>query len=256
MISRFFQFNRKICYFLEAFLPQAKINLLERFEKIVSGYMNSRFSNRVVDIGGGKNCYIAKYKLPHLKTKIIAVDISSDELDHNTDVDEKIVADAVEIDKYFNSEKSEKVDIITSRFLLEHLYDVEKFIVNSRKILNPGGVMIHLLPSRYSVFSLINQFLPNALAKKLLYFFKPETVGFGGFKSYYDKCYYSALLKIFVKNGFDIKENWCYYNSSQYFNFFVPLYLLNAFYEFFVYLFGIKNLCSHFIIVARKNDMQ
>ncbi len=42
------------------------------------------------------------------------------------------------------------------------------------------------------------------------------------------------------------------YYQSQYFDFFVPLYLVSALYEALIQALGVKNLCAYLLIVARK----
>lgn len=100
--------------------------------------MNLKHNQIVVDVGGGKSCPFAKYKDPKMRTKIIAVDVSSEEMENNHDVDEKRVANIIQGLPFEN----EEVDLIVSRSALDH------FVINSKKVLKRNGYFIHLFPSR------------------------------------------------------------------------------------------------------------
>src|SRR4051794_25470254 len=92
-VQRFLETNRQASRYLEARLPQARVNTQRLFEHTVAEYMNARPTQVVVDVGGGKRCSFAHHRRPELGTRIIAVDVSADELAENADVDEKRVAD-------------------------------------------------------------------------------------------------------------------------------------------------------------------
>ena len=78
------------------YLPQAEADQGYMYERCVAHYMNSRVGQVVVDVGGGKSCPFAKYRDPAAKAKIIAVDVSEEELQYNSEVDEVRVADILE----------------------------------------------------------------------------------------------------------------------------------------------------------------
>ena len=78
--------------------------------------MNSRPNQIIVDVGGGKSCTFAQYRDPTQKARIIVGDVSQEELDYNIDVDEKKVANIARGLPF----ETEEVDLIVSRFVLEH----------------------------------------------------------------------------------------------------------------------------------------
>ena len=248
MLHRFLATNRKACGRIQPYLPQAKKNIFVLYEEIVARHMNARAGQIVVDVGGGKSCKFARYRDPASGTKIIAVDVSEEDLNHNTDVDETRVADIMR-DLPFDSEEA---DLLVSRSVLEHLEDLDSFVVNSERVLKRQGYSIHVFPSRFAPFALINRALPNFLGKKVLHFFISGSEGIQGFPAFYDDCYYSGIKGLLERRGFDVVDTRLGYYQSPYFNFFLPLFLTSAAYEMLVRALGIKNLAAYVLVVARK----
>src|SRR5947209_8158296 len=114
MLNKFVKVNRNLCKKAELYLPQAKPHIYRLYEAEVARYMNSRPKQIVVDVGGGKSCPFAKRRDPAMKTKIVAVDISEEEVKDNRDVDEKRVADITRGLPF----GAEEVDLIVSRSVL------------------------------------------------------------------------------------------------------------------------------------------
>lgn len=248
VLRRFFARNRYVCKRIESHLPQAKINIRHLYEQIVTRYMNSEAGQLVVDVGGGKSCPFAKHRDPAMGTSIVAVDISEEEMKYNTDVDEKRVTDIIQSLPFDAAE----VDLLVSRSVLEHLESLESFIINSTQVLKSGGYIVHLFPSRFAPFALINQALPNSLSRRVLYFFIPESKGIGGYPAYYDNCYYSAIRKLLKQHGFDLVDVHLSYYQSPYFAFFVPLFVISAIYEILIRAIGAKNMAAYVLVVAQK----
>lgn len=248
LADKFFDANRKLCHRLESYLPQAKPSILLVYEETVAKYMNTKPHQLIADVGGGNSCPFAKYKNSKLNTKIIAIDKSRETTKYNHDVDEKKVADITRSLPFAKN----GVDIITSRWVLEHLEDTEKFIFLSQKYLKRGGFMIHLFACRFAPFSLLNQILPQGTSSKLLYFFNPKIKDTVGMPSFYHKCYYSAIRSIFEKYGLQIVEIKFSFYQSQYYDFFLPLFLISSFYEILIQTVGAKNMCAYILVIARK----
>ncbi len=248
MLAKFFALNRRVCLAMEKHLPQARPYVYGLYEEAVARHMNARPDQTVADIGGGKTCLFAKHRAPGAGTKIMAVDVSDEEMRENTDVDEKRVADVTRGLPF----SPEEVDVIASSSVLEHLADLEGFIVSSGEALKSGGHSIHFFPSRFAPFALINQVLPKRLSRTLLFFLRPEMKGVGGFPAFYDNYYYSAITPLLERHGFEIVEMRFSYYQSPYFFFFVPLFVLSAVYEAIVNALGIRDLCAYMLVVARK----
>lgn len=240
--------NRRASAWLELRLPQAREDLFVTYETVVAKHMNARPQQLVADVGGGRSCPFSKDRQPALGTRIIAVDVSEEEIKHNRDVDETRVANIMERLPFAPGE----VDMIVSRSVLEHLTDLESFVANSRTALKSGGYFIHLIPARFAPFAVINRALPATFSKKLLYFFQPQVQGICGFPAFYDRCYHSAMSRLLDANGFDVEDSSVSYYQSRYYNFFVPAYLLSALYELVVRAAGRRDLAAYLLVVARK----
>jgi len=209
----------------------------------------ARDATVVVDVGGGKRCDFAGLKAPDANVVIVAVDIAPEELEHNHDVDEKRIADVTQGLPFGD----EEVDVIASRSVVEHLRDVQAFVLEADRVLKPGGYFIHLLPSKHSPVSVANRLLPNAVAKKILHFAIPGSPGRLGFPAYYDHCYPSAMEQLLLTNGFEIEALQLGFHQRDYFDFAFPLFLVNALYELVVFRLGRRDLCAVMLVVARKS---
>lgn len=248
MLQALFSFNRKICRKIEKYLPQAQPNFLRLYEQTIAQYLNRKTNQIVIDVGGGNSCPFNQYRNPKLGNKIIAVDISREALDQNHDVDQKITADITKSLPFADN----SVDLLTSRWLLEHLKNPKSFIADSYRVLQPNGRLVYLFSCRFAPFALINRFLPAKMVKQLLYFLNPEINSLVGFPSYYQDCFYSGIRRILEKEGFKVVSLQVNYYQSQYYDFCLPLFLLSSLYENIIRLFNLKNLAAHVLIIAEK----
>jgi 2-polyprenyl-6-hydroxyphenyl methylase/3-demethylubiquinone-9 3-methyltransferase len=240
--------NTRVSIGLERYLPHARPNPFELYADRVAALFESETPLTIADIGGGRSCTFAHLRPRGNRSRIVAVDISADELALNDQVDEKRVADVVERLPFADGE----LDAIVSSSLLEHLRDVDAFIESSARALKPGGRWIHVLPSKFAPFSIANQLLPRRLGRRVLFSLLPETQGKCGFRAYYDRCYYSALLALLERHGFEVEEVYVGYFQSWYLSFFLPAFLASALYELVIYKLGAKNLAAYLVVSARR----
>jgi ubiquinone/menaquinone biosynthesis C-methylase UbiE len=247
-LQSFFALNKRLADRVEPLLPQARIDLDLLHEQAIAQHMNERPNQTVLDVGGGRSCRFARYRDPDKNIRIVALDISAEELGHNVDVDERLTGDIVEALSLGDRE----IDIITSRSVLEHLPDLEGFVRNSARVLRPGGYMIHAFPSKFAPFSLINQALPHRLSERLVHFLIPGSEGRLGFRAYYDRCYYSGFRGLLERHGYEILDEAIGYYQSRYFDFLFPVYAASALYELLLVAFKPKNLAARVVIVARR----
>jgi SAM-dependent methyltransferase len=247
-LHAFFAINRKACKRLEGFLPQA-INIFGLYAQAVRDAINASPTHAIViDFGGGKHCWFAGVLNGERSTTVIALDISASELSDNQDVNAKVVADVAQGLPFRNG----TVDLIASSSVLEHLEDVRGFVVQASEVLKPGGYCVHLFPSKFAPFALINQLLPKAASRKLVHFLLPHSKGICGFPAVYNLCYDSAIRSVLLENGFELLEVKLSFYQSQYFDFCFPLFALSASYEALVKLLDLRNLAAYVLVVARK----
>jgi len=247
LILEFFKINQSVCSAIESHLPQTKVDLNELYDSIIIDYLNHKNKQNVVDLGSGRIISYASKLDPNSKPFFIAIDENLTELNFNKEADNKIAAD-------LNSElpiPNHSADLITSRYLLEHLQNPDIFVKNIEKVLKKNGKMIHLFSAKNAPFALLNRLLPKSLSQKLLLWLVPNSKDIRGFKTHY-KLDYHQMIKILQKNGFKITKVYLSYYQSRYFAFFAPFYLLSIIYELIIFKLGLKNLASYIIIVAHK----
>jgi len=221
MIRRFINWNIKLSRAFDRLLPA---------DYRIDG--NSDFKNsfapkwlksdmRVVDIGGGKNPFIAVEKKSSLAIHVTGVDISAQQL-------ERAPAGAYDITLCGDISKtagSGDADLCICQAVLEHVQDVEAAFVAIASFLKPGGVALIFVPSRNAVFARLNLLLPEWLKRYLLFTIFPQTKRDQGFPSFYHKCTPAGFRSIGICSGLEIQEAKYYYVSS-YFSFFAPMYVL------------------------------
>jgi SAM-dependent methyltransferase len=201
----------------------------------------------IVDVGGGKSCAFSA-KGPSRGARILALDSSEEEIRENSDVDYRAVAD---VSKGLPLSES-SADIITSHMAMEHIEDVKVLFESSKAVLRPGGYCIHAFACKFAPHTLINQLLPNALSRKVIYFLWPEKRGICGFPAMYNRCYYSAMCKLLLRHDFEIISMESFFYQSGYFDFFLPLFLASVLYQTLVAWLRVKDLCAYLLVVARK----
>src|SRR5436190_10074770 len=131
-------------------LPTDK-TLWQKFERQAAELIRSLPDGAtVVDLGGGRRCVYAGAVPLGKAIHLVAVDISAEELALNTSVDETHVGNVAEGLPF----PDQSVDLILSRALLEHVDDVPSAIRHMARVLKPGGVALHFVPARYSLFGL------------------------------------------------------------------------------------------------------
>lgn len=201
----------------------------------------------VLDLGGGRNFFYAREVDPPGRLKVVAVDISPEELALNKDANETYVAD---VSRQIPLPDA-SADLILSKALLEHVDGVPSAIREMARVLRPGGTALHLIPCRYSLFGIGARLLPFGpllrLTLKLAPWFRNENFGF---QVHYDHCYPSALEREFRAVGFSevhLQVSWA---CEKFFLGIYPIYLLHAAYEQVVRRLRIRRLAAYTIVRA------
>ena len=246
ILKRFFDLNEALCERLAGHLPHTRLNIFETYELAVATLMSAPGVALVVDVGAGRVCPYAHHRTGG-NPRIVAVDVTADAMRENEDADEKRVADAMQGLPFVAGE----ADIVTSRSVLEHVIDVERFVVEAARILRPGGYSVHLVSCRYAWFAILNRMLGERLSKRLLYALHPESRASGGLTAPYDRCYPSALTRLHRDHGYGRVVVTPGYGTN-YTYFFAPLFLLTSVYEIAVKALRLRNLAANFVLVARK----
>lgn len=242
----FVDVNRRASAFFKPYFPQSKIQIFSLYDKIVAECLNRNPGIVVVDVGGGKRCRFAKYRKSELKSKIVCVDVSMTEMQENTDVDEKRVADVTCALPCADAE----ADLLVSSSVLEHLKALPPFVSECARVLKDDACFVHIFSCKFAPFALLNQALPNSISKFLLSLVFPGKNL--GYRAFYDHCYPSAVRRLLESNGLKVQSLVVSYSQSDYFDFLFPVFLTSALYELALWTLGMTNLCAYVLVVARK----
>lgn len=247
---RFFRANTELSSALGRLWPHSSYNPFHDYARLVAEELKRPDVTRVADIGAGLSLPYARRRDPEDGVYIIGVDISEEDMAANESLDERRVADVVAGPLPF---ADGELDLIVSSSVLEHLQDLEAFVVEAARVLRPGGGFIHVFPSRYASFAILNRLLPHALKRRLLYFAHPGTVGTQGFPAYYDRCYHSAFAGLLDRYGFEVDAaRASYYGSAPYFSIVFPVYAVVLGLEVAAKLSGNRDLCTTLLVAAHK----
>lgn len=248
--TRFFTWNRRLCHRLQHFLPHAVEHPIASFGGIVAQRAAARPGQRILDVGGGKTAAFEPNR--DAGDFLIAMDVSAQELSRNQAVDAQVVGDASRGLPFADG----SVDLVVSRAVIEHLDDPGRFVLESARVLRAGGSCVHVFPTRWAPFAIINRAIPNAVARALLRMLQKDSPYFPkdncGFHAYYRDCTYSRMRAHLERAGFEVVETRLGWFQSYYFDFFLPLYLLSVAYELAIRALGLRDLCPYVLLVAER----
>jgi SAM-dependent methyltransferase len=251
MSSSFLALNRAVSRRIGMRLPQKKEDAQVMYLDAVACCLASLSGSAlVVDVGGGRECRFARYRRAAAGIRIVAVDVSAEELAENRDVDETRVAD---VTKDFPFERA-SVDLVASEAALEHLRDTESFVAHCERAVKPGGMFIGLFSSKHSPHAIANRILPERWSAPLLRALVPGSTGRLGFRAYYDHASAPEMQQLLERHGFSVSEIRVSYYQSPYLEFFVPFFVVSALYELCIRALGLKNLAAYVVVVAERRS--
>ncbi|HEX5316691.1 MAG TPA: class I SAM-dependent methyltransferase [Candidatus Kapabacteria bacterium] len=254
LLARFVAANRRLSIFVEKGLPPTfKRHLHTLYKYEVAELINRQSGQVVLDIGGGKDCPFLPFVQRPDGHLIVALDRSEEELRGNHHLHCKIVSDAA--GPRFPL-RDQSADLVVSRSVVEHIHNNIAFFENCARVLRPGGIMIHTFPGKFAPFSVLNQLLPNKLTRRLLAYLHSDWKDECGFPAFYDRCYFSAIRDLLMRNGFQNPRFFFRYYQSIYFDFFFPLYVLMIAYDLIIWMLRVRNLACGILVTAEwaSND--
>jgi SAM-dependent methyltransferase len=200
----------------------------------------------VLDLGGGRRFIYRREIDPPDRLDVIAVDISPEELALNEHVAKTVVADVAAGLPLPDA----SADLILSRALLEHVHGVPSAIGHMARVLKPGGIALHLVPCRYSLFGFAARLLPFGPLLRLTHLVMPGTRGNVEFPVVYDCCWPQAMEAKFRRAGFADVRCEITWACPGYFEAVFPLFLLHAAWEWTVRKLRIRRLAAYMVIRA------
>ena len=243
MLVSFVKANRNMCRKLENFAPRF-FSIRRDYEAdlidIINKVLKEKKPSKVLEVGGADRPLLSKNKDIFLC---------------GLDIDSRPECFA-SYDKYLlqsiTDPIDEKYDLLISKTLLEHVEDNSKSLEIMNDALREGGEMVHYLPSKNHPYSLCLRLVGPSLQKILIKYLRPDAIEVTGYPAYFDFCSPEKFRKLCEEKKFRHVEIKCYFQASDYFAFFVPVYILIATLENLAEFFNISFFASGFIVRARK----
>lgn len=166
---------------------------------------------KVLEVGCGSCSYVDLGKDAY----IVGIDISQKQLDRNEVLNEKILAD---VETYQLPEN--EFDVVICWWILEHLSQPEKALINCQKALKKEGIMILAIPNVKSIKGLITKYTPHSFHVLVYrYVFGEKLAGVGDrvpFKTFLRYSLAPNSIKKFAREcGLSIERFHLYENPRQ-----------------------------------------
>lgn len=249
MLNGFLKLNRELCRILDRVWPYPlAATFWESYATQAGAIANSAEPAKVVDVGAGRTTPYAP-AIADATTELIGIDVLGDDLAANQLLTRYIVCDFV---KHGIPKEAEGAGLVTSRMVIEHVPDLENFAQSVYRTLAPAGRTVHLFAARYSIFAILNRLLPDSLSRRVLFALRPESVEVGGFPTFYDHTHAKAAKSVFERAGMINVEIEVSYQTSQYFHFFFPLFVVARIWETVLHRLALENLGSYVLLTARR----
>lgn len=242
-LKHFISFNRNVCLNLNRLFPRFflagenySLDLKRHLDKAIVDFK----PERVLEVGGIDRPLLKKTSSFHY----IGMDIESN--NNCYQFYDEFVVQSVE------DSINDNVQLVFSTTLLEHVKDNKKSLLNIYNALSENGLTYHYVPSKNHPYSLALRLVGPKLQKILIKHLRPHAADVTGYPAFFNLCTPLQMKNEMVKIGFKNVNVTAYYKATDYFSFFVPAYLLVAFFENIFKFFGVSVLASGFIIAAEK----
>ena len=168
----------------------------------VDRLLSGKNSLKILEAGCGTECHL---KFQAQDIHITGIDTSRAQLEKNKDVHEKI-EDSVETCQLSNC----AYDVIVCWYVLEHISQPIKTMLNLMRACKPGGIIVIIAPNVWSLKGLIAKLTPfwfHKMLFRMLYRIRnTQEKGIGPFRSYMRACAsFSAMRRLAEQNSFSIE---------------------------------------------------
>lgn len=202
----------------------------------------------ILDIGSGQRPTLVADERPP-DTRYVGLDASRDELVKAGEgaYDELVVADAATRMSALDG----TIDLAVSWQVFEHVKPLEAALDNVFHYLRPGGTLVSLFSGGWSVFGVVNRALPDAIGGRLVErSMRRRDSDQPVFPAYYDGCSYRSLRR--MTEQWHTVEIQPLFRAAVYFHFSEALSKAYLAYENAVHRARLKNLATHYLLVAQK----
>jgi ubiquinone/menaquinone biosynthesis C-methylase UbiE len=131
-----------------------EVDQIAELQRALDDLLRGRRGLRILEAGCGSRTNV---RLP-ASSYITGIDISEEQLQRNSGVDEKIVGDIQSFDLPDSS-----YDVVICWEVLEHVPEVSRALLNLFRSTKPGGFVILALPNVYSLKGMITKMTPYSL---------------------------------------------------------------------------------------------
>ena len=242
ILSPFVRFNKYLCSLVDRFISASFID--QDYKKAllteINNYLDAHEYTTVLEAGGIDRPLLAKSSI-----------IRYDGLDIDCKANCREIYDEF-IVQSIESYLFKKYDLVISITLLEHVKDNYLSINTIYDGLQDGGASMHYVPSKYHPYSLIIRLVGPSIQKALIHYLRPEAKDVAGYPAHFHLCSPQQMKKAFEEKGFRNVRIQPFFRAADYFNFFIPLYLLVVLWESICKRMGLMQFCSGFIITAVK----
>lgn len=238
MIKQFVTYNRRISKALRFKGISSKELFLVKIDELL---LNSK--KKILEVGGSERPLLDR----NGSYEYWCLDI-----DESKNYDG--LYDVVVIDEIQNLE-AKGFDMIFSKFLLEHVQDVESMYVEMWKRLEEEGEMLHIYPLGGHPFSVLTKFVDElGLTSSFLKLIRPETIEKNGYKTFYNKGSGFEIHQILLNLPncrYEVKFT---YEAEDYFGFFLPFAVLINLFNRFCEVFNLTRFASNVVVHCKKTQ--
>lgn len=201
----------------------------------------------ILDVGSGRSPTLAPSRRP-AGCRYVGLDVSEHEMLSAAPgaYDTGLVHD---ITQPLPIPESERFDVVVSWQVLEHVARLDAALENLRNVLRPGGTMVAQLSGSYAAFALLARVMPHRVRVRAMARFLGHNEE-EKFPTRYDRCHASALEEMLAP--------WTearivpFYRGATYFGMCRPLQRAYLLYEGAIEKRGVRNLATHYLLVARR----
>jgi SAM-dependent methyltransferase len=207
----------------------------------------------VCDVGGGANPELTPAEIAENELRYTVLDISAAELDKADPAYTTLVADA----SGPAPPVEEAFDLVFSRMLAEHISDGAAFHRNVFRMLRPGGVAFHFFPTLYAFPFVLNKFVPDDLASRILSAFDRKR-DFSGrqvkFPAHYSWCKGPTpdQIRRLESLGFEVLDYIGFFGHNGYYRRFPPLLRLHQSISDFLLRKAVASQTSFAYVLLRR----